>query len=77
MVIWKLEPGNVYWAGFELLAVVPYGKIWMTGCNSFEALFGTDLYLYNLGDDPLKDGFQLDPVDPYPAYYTRLPRYQP
>lgn len=77
MVIWKLEPDNTYWEGFEMLAVVPHGEVWMTGCNSFEALFGADLYLYNFGDDPLEDGFQLDPVDPFPAYYKRLPRYEP
>ena len=75
MLIWKVNPSD--WFGFELLAIVPYGEIWMTDCNNFEALFNTDLFLYNFGDDPFEDGFQLDPVGPYPAFYKRLPQYQP
>ena len=73
MLIWRVDPDE--WFGFELFAIVPYGEIWMTSCDTFEAVFGADLFLYNLGDDPFEDGFQLDPVDPYPASYTRLPKY--
>jgi len=72
MLIWWVDP-NIY--GFQLMAIVPFGEVVLTSCDSFEATFGTDLYLYNFGQDPFEDGVLFDSLEPYGAAYRRLPSY--
>jgi hypothetical protein len=72
MLIWWVDPA--IW-GFQLLAIVPYGEVKMTSCNSWEATFGTDVFGYNFGQDPFKDGVLINSLEPYGASYSRLPSY--
>lgn len=72
ILIWWVDP-NIY--GYQLMAIVPFGKVVLSTCDSFEATFGTDLLLYDFGQDPFEDGYLLDSLEPYGAAYKRLPSY--
>ena len=73
MGIWRVDP-NIW--GFELAALVRYGPVELTGCNTWEASFTTEFLLHNFDQDPFEVG--LPPAlsfGPFGASYKRLPKY--
>jgi hypothetical protein len=72
MLIWWVDP-EIY--GYQLMAIVPFGEVVLSSCDSFEAVFGTDVFLYNFGQDPFEDGVLVNSLEPYGAAYKRLPSY--
>ena len=73
LLVWMVDEA-IY--GLPLLAIVPYGEIEMRSCNGWKSTFGTDVYLYDYGQDPFKKGVLVNSLEPYKASYKRLRQYR-